>query len=117
MTLALRTEYDKLIKAGARTAVGPVVTQAADQHVAAIESAQSVVACATEDDNSAAAVATRVANLTSGASGGIALRWGETVYDDGIADCLNGGAGVDWLFLLAVDCQYWLTQEDRVTSQ
>jgi putative intracellular protease/amidase len=66
--------------------------------------------------DSAADAATRVANLTSG-SGGFALRWGETVHDDGIADCLNGAAGADWLFMLAVDCQYWLTQEDRLTSQ
>ena len=65
---------------------------------------------------SAADLATRSANLSSGISGGIALRWGETVHDDGLADCLNGSSGADWLFMLAVDCQYWLTQEDRVAS-
>ena len=67
------------------------------------------------DWNSAADAATRVANLSSGIVGGIALRRGETIHDDGIADCLNGAAGANWLFMLAVDCQYWLTQEDRVT--
>jgi putative intracellular protease/amidase len=65
---------------------------------------------------SAADAATRTANLTSGIAGNVRLRWGDTVHDDGIADCLNGAAGADWLFMLAVDCQYWLTQEDRVTN-
>jgi hypothetical protein len=61
---------------------------------------------------SAADLATRAANLTSGISGGIALRWGETVHDDWLSDCLNGNSGADWLLMVATDCQYWLTQED-----
>jgi putative intracellular protease/amidase len=66
---------------------------------------------------SAADAATRTANLANGLAGGVRLRWGETIQDDGVADCLNGNSGADWLFMLAVDWQYWLTQEDQVTRQ
>jgi Ca2+-binding RTX toxin-like protein len=60
--------------------------------------------------------ATRTANLASGIAGGVRLRWGDTVHDDGAADCLNGGDDADWLFLLASECQYYVTPSDRVTS-
>ena len=66
---------------------------------------------------SAADAATRIGEPRQWHFGGVRLRWGETVHDDGVADCLNGSSGADWLFMLAVDCQYWLTQEDRVTNQ
>lgn len=66
--------------------------------------------------STASDTASAAASLTSGLPGGIALRWGETVHDDGLADCLNGNTGQDWLLMLAIDCQYWRTEEDLVTS-
>ena len=65
---------------------------------------------------SAADLATRTTNLTTGLAGGIALLLGQTIHDDNAQDCLNGGADPDWLFLLAEDCQHYLTPDDLVAG-
>jgi Ca2+-binding RTX toxin-like protein len=52
--------------------------------------------------------ATRTSSLAA------SLRFGETVLDDGVADCLSGGDQADWLFQLANDCQHYLTPVDLV---
>ncbi|HEX5104352.1 MAG TPA: hypothetical protein VFV87_11105, partial [Pirellulaceae bacterium] len=65
---------------------------------------------------SAADFATRTTNLTTGLAGGIALLLGQTIHDDGAADCLNGGTDPDWLFLLAEDCQLYITLDYLVAG-
>jgi hypothetical protein len=59
----------------------------------------------------------RSQNLQSGLAGGIRLAWGETIFDDAAADCLNGSGGDDWLFLLATDHQCYASSNELVTSK
>lgn len=59
---------------------------------------------------------TRSQNLMTGLPDGTRLAWGETVFDDALADCLNGNTGTDWLFLLASDHQCYAGNNELVTG-
>jgi putative intracellular protease/amidase len=48
-------------------------------------------------------IATRVGMLTNGLHNGVRLRVGETVLDDNAQDCMEGGLGADWIFVLGND--------------
>ena len=46
---------------------------------------------------------TRISKIKAGLPGGYKLVWGTTVRDDGSANTLTGGAGMDWFFKGAKD--------------
>ncbi len=65
---------------------------------------------------SAASLSTRATNLANGLPTGQRLRWGSTVHNDGVGDCLNGGTDPDWYLMLTTDCQYFVSANDLVSS-
>jgi Ca2+-binding RTX toxin-like protein len=62
-------------------------------------------------------LATRASRLGTRITGGISLRWGQTVIDDGAMDVLNGGSDADWLFLFGSDQQFTTDSRDLLTRQ
>jgi putative intracellular protease/amidase len=66
--------------------------------------------------NSAEPMAARADLLQAGLANGVALRWGDTVHDDGAADGMCGGAAADWLFAHLGDLWCVLEPADRLTN-
>lgn len=64
---------------------------------------------------SASPIATRRTNLQSGLPGGVRVALGDTVNDDGLHDCLHGGANDDWLLVLSLDYVYLPGSGDLVS--
>ncbi len=52
---------------------------------------------------SADSYATRISQIKAGVPGGYQLLWGTTVFDNGKADTLTGGGGMNWFFEGALD--------------
>jgi Ca2+-binding RTX toxin-like protein len=63
----------------------------------------------------ASSIATRRANLQTGLPGGVRVALGDTVGDDGVHDCLHGGADNDWLLVLNLDYVYLAGSGDLVS--
>ncbi len=55
---------------------------------------------------SASSIATRRTHLQIGLAGGVRVAVSDTVADDGVHDCLHGGADNDWLLALSLDFLY-----------